>query len=89
MEELTQKEPVKKVIANPSELEHKNDTISEEVSKQSVVKDRKAPPKVSMTEVLASKHLSDASKFHVFKELVQEGHMSNKEVVNSVLYLVS
>ena len=46
-------------------------------------------PKVTMVEVLASKHLSDASKFHVFKELVQDGHMSNKEVVNTVLYLVS
>ena len=45
-------------------------------------------PKVSITEVLASKHLNDASKFHVFTELVQDGQMSNKEVVNSILYLV-
>ena len=45
-------------------------------------------PKVSITEVLASKHLNDASKFHVFTGLVQDGQMSNKEVVNSILYLV-
>ena len=54
-----------------------------------VQKDKKGPPKVTMAEVLASKHLSDGSKFHVFKELVQEGHITNREVVNSVLYLVS
>lgn len=48
----------------------------------------KAVPKVSISEVLASKHLNDASKFHLFSELVQDGQMSNKEVVNSVLFLV-
>ena len=45
-------------------------------------------PQVSITEVLASKHLNDANKFHVFTELVQDDQMSNKEVVNSILYLV-
>ena len=68
---------------------------AKEVTKQSetsssplAVKKVSSKPKVSVDEVLRSKHLNDASKFHVFKELVQEGQMSNQEVVNSILYLV-
>ena len=92
------KETVNKVLVKPSpNITRGDETVIEEEeetkeAKQSlvqVVKDKKVAPKVSMAEVLASNHLSDASKFHVFKALVEEGMMSNKEVGNSVLYLVS
>ena len=78
---------------NPKPI--KEEKAKEEVTKQSetsssplAVKKISSKPKVSVDEVLRSKHLNDASKFHVFKELVQEGQMSNQEVVNSILYLV-
>ena len=44
--------------------------------------------KPNTLEILTAKHLNDSSKFEVFKGLIEVGKMSNKEVVNAVLYLV-
>ena len=44
--------------------------------------------KPNTLEILTAKHLNDTSKFEIFKGLIEVGKMSNKEVVNAVLYLV-
>ena len=44
--------------------------------------------KPNTLEILTAKHINDSSKFEVFKGLIEVGKMSNKEVVNAVLYLV-
>ena len=44
--------------------------------------------KPNTLEILTAKHLNDSSKFEIFKGLIEVGKMSNKEVVNAVLYLV-
>lgn len=49
----------------------------------------KEPYKPVFTEILADKGLNDEQKFAQFKELIEQGKMSNKEVVDSVLHLVS
>ena len=43
---------------------------------------------LTAAEVMKSKSLNDSAKFEVFKSMVTEGKISNKEVVNSVLHLV-
>ena len=43
---------------------------------------------LTAAEVMKSKSLDDSAKFEVFKSMVTEGKISNKEVVNSVLHLV-
>ena len=79
----------KVVSATTTKAEKKPPTPAQESSTAKQTKIASVSvPKVSITEVLASKHLNDASKFHVFTGLVQDGQMSNKEVVNSILYLV-
>ena len=79
----------KVVSATTTKAEKKPPTPAQESSTAKQTKIASVSvPKVSITEALASKHLNDASKFHVFTGLVQDGQMSNKEVVNSILYLV-
>ena len=52
----------------------------------------KVPPAVATKpntlEILTANHLNDCSKFEIFRGLIEAGKMSNKEVVNAVLYLV-
>ena len=43
---------------------------------------------LTAAEVMKSKSLDGSAKFEVFKSMVTEGKISNKEVVNSVLHLV-
>ena len=47
-----------------------------------------AVAKLNTLEILTAKHLNDGSKFEIFKGLIEVGKMTNKEVVNAVLYLV-
>ena len=47
-----------------------------------------AVAKLNTLEILSAKHLNDGSKFEIFKGLIEVGKMTNKEVVNAVLYLV-
>lgn len=47
-----------------------------------------AASKLNTLEILTAKHLNDGSKFEIFKGLIEVGKMTNKEVVNAVLYLV-
>ena len=47
-----------------------------------------AAAKLNTLEILTAKHLNDGSKFEIFKGLIEVGKMTNKEVVNAVLYLV-
>ena len=47
-----------------------------------------ATAKLNTLEILTAKHLNDSSKFEIFKGLIEVGKMTNKEVVNAVLYLV-
>ena len=44
---------------------------------------------MTAAEILADAALSDEEKFGRFRELIEAGGMSNKEVVDSVLHLVS
>ena len=81
------KKEVEVQVSKPTEVRKLNSESPSPV-KNSKVSSKATNPKVSVDEVLRSKHLNDASKFHVFKELVQQGQMSNQEVVNSILYLV-
>ena len=52
------------------------------------VKVAPAVAKLNTFEILTARHLNDASKFEIFKGLIEVGKMTNKEVVNAVLYLV-
>jgi hypothetical protein len=49
----------------------------------------RAPESLSAREVLGSSKMDDEGKFASLRSLVEAGKLANKEVVNSVLHLVS
>ena len=75
--------PVKKietVVKPPATKDHK--ASEAEVAKKPLAK-------ATAGDVIKSKKMDDSAKFEIFKGMVAEGSISNKEVVNSVLHLVS
>ena len=67
--------------------------LAAEPHSSSLPKNTSKPPsaaaaKLNTLEILTAKHLNDGSKFEIFKGLIEVGKMTNKEVVNAVLYLV-
>ena len=75
--------PVKKietVAQPPATKDHK--ASEAEVAKKPLAK-------ATAADVIKSKKMDDSAKFEIFKGMVAEGSISNKEVVNSVLHLVS